>query len=174
MRQLVTLFLALPILLSAQRGRGRGATTDAKPVMEEGIPVTDPLVIAKCSGCHKKDEKGNLTRISWERTTPEGWEEAIKRMTRLNGVTLSPADSRAILKYLATYHGLAPEEAKPVLFLAEHRAVDEKEAPAELKGTCNYCHAYSRALSWRRPKADWLMLENMHMGLFITSETTFR
>ncbi len=60
------------------------------------------------------------------------------------------------------------------MFLAEHRAVDEKEAPAELQGTCNYCHAYSRALSWRRPKSDWLMLENMHMALFITSETTFR
>jgi quinohemoprotein amine dehydrogenase len=141
---------------------------------EPGIPVTDPLTIAKCGTCHTKDQKGNLSRISWERTTPEGWEEAIKRMSRLNGVTLSPSDSRAILKYLATYHGLAPEEAKPVVFLAEHRAVDEKEAPAELKGTCNYCHAYSRALSWRRPKADWLMLENMHMALFITSETTFR
>ena len=39
---------------------------------------------------------------------------------------------------------------------------------------CNYCHAYSRALTWRRPKSDWLMLENMHMAQFITSEMTFR
>jgi quinohemoprotein amine dehydrogenase len=145
-----------------------------KPATEPGIPVTDPLTLSKCGGCHTKDDKGNLSRISWERTTPEGWQEAIKRMGRLNGVTLSQSDSRAILKYLATYHGLAPEEAKPVMFLAEHRAIDEKEAPAELQGTCNYCHAYSRALSWRRPKSDWLMLENMHMAQFITSETAFR
>lgn len=164
---LACVLLALPTVLAVRAQ----APADAP---EPGIPVTDQLTISKCGTCHTKDQKGNLSRISWERTTPEGWEEAIKRMTRLNGVTLSPSDSRAILKYLATYHGLAPEEAKPVVFLAEHRAVDEKEAPAELKGTCNYCHAYSRALSWRRPKADWLMLENMHMGLFITSETTFR
>ena len=121
-----------------------------------------------------KDAKGNLTRISWERTTPEGWQEAIKRMQRLNGVTLSQSDSRAILKYLATYHGLAPEEAKPVMFLAEHRSVDEKDAVPELKGTCNYCHAYSRAFTWRRPKSEWLMLENMHMAQFVTAEPTFR
>ena len=146
----------------------------APDAQEEGIPVTNQLVISKCGTCHARDQKGNLSRISWERTTPEGWQEAIKRMGRLNGMKLSPSDSRAILKYLATYHGLAPEEAKPVMFLAEHRSVDEKPAPAELQGTCNYCHAYSRALSWRRPKSDWLMLENMHMAQFITAETTFR
>src|SRR5579862_5052648 len=92
---------------------------------EAGIPVTNQLVISKCGTCHAPDEKGNLSRISWERTTPEGWQEAIKRMVRLNGVKLTESDSRAIVKYLATYHGLAPEEAKPVMFLAEHRAVDE-------------------------------------------------
>ena len=150
------------------------APADDSSTPEPGFPVTDPLVLSKCGGCHAKDDKGNLSRISWERTTPEGWEEAIKRMTRVNGVTLSQSDSRAILKYLATYHALAPEEAKPVMFLAEHRAVDEKEAPKELQGTCNYCHAYTRALTWRRPKSDWRMLENMHMALFITSEVTFR
>lgn len=26
---------------------------------EEGIPVTDPLVIAKCCGCHTRDERGS-------------------------------------------------------------------------------------------------------------------
>jgi quinohemoprotein amine dehydrogenase len=150
------------------------APADDSSTPEPGIPVTDPLVLSKCGGCHAKDDKGNLSRISWERTTPEGWEEAIKRMTRVNGVTLSQSDSRAILKYLATYHALAPEEAKPVMFLAEHRAVDEKEAPKELQGTCNYCHAYTRALTWRRPESDWRMLENMHMALFITAEVTFR
>lgn len=149
----------------------------AKPVgelLEDGIPVTNQLVISKCGTCHARDEKGNLSRISWERTTPEGWEEAIKRMVRLNGLSLNATDARAILKYLATYHGLAPEEAKPVMFLAEHRASDEKAPPEELRGVCNYCHAYSRALTWRRTKTEWLWLENMHMAQFVTAETTFR
>src|SRR5215468_3950068 len=74
---------------AAQEGSG-----DAKA--EEGIPVTDPLVTAKCGTCHTKDDKGNLSRISWERSTPEGWEEAIKRMVRLNGLTISPAEAKSV------------------------------------------------------------------------------
>jgi quinohemoprotein amine dehydrogenase len=110
------------------------AATEEKP--EEGIPVTDPLVIAKCGTCHAKDEKGNLSRISLERATPEGWEEAIKRMVRLNGVTLAPAEARSILKYLSTYHGLAPEEAKPIMYMAEHRMQDEAVPNETVRTTC--------------------------------------
>ena len=54
-------------------------------------------VVAKCGGCHQQDAKGNMTRISWERTTPEGWELALKRMIRLNGVVLTTAEARAWL-----------------------------------------------------------------------------
>jgi quinohemoprotein amine dehydrogenase len=176
MRLLATLFLALPILMQAQggRGRGRGATTDEKPVMEEGIPVTDPLVIAKCSGCHKKDEKGNLTRISWERTTPEGWQEAIKRMVRLNGLELTPVEARAIVKSLSTDHGLAPEEAKPVMYFVEHRIQDEEFPNDTLREACAACHPIARARSWHRSKEEWDLLVNMHRGYFIVSEQSFR
>jgi quinohemoprotein amine dehydrogenase len=177
MRLLVTLSLALPILVHAQggRGRGRGATTDApKAVVEEGIPVTDPLVIAKCSGCHKQDEKGNLTRISWERTTPEGWQEAIKRMVRLNGLELKPEEARAIVKSLSTDHGLAPEEAKPVMYFVEHRIQDEEFPNDTVRETCAACHPIARARSWHRSKEDWDLLVNMHLGYFIVSEQSFR
>src|SRR5579871_2841456 len=102
-------------------GGGQAARAAAAEAPEEGIPVTDPLTITKCSGCHTKDDKGNLTRISWIRTTPEGWEEAIKRMMRLNGLKLEPAQAKSIVKYLSSSHGLAPEEAKPVMYMAEHR-----------------------------------------------------
>jgi quinohemoprotein amine dehydrogenase len=78
------------------------------PETEVGIPVTDNLTVERCSGCHKADDKSNLTRISWIRTTPEGWEEAIKRMVRLNGLALSPEDGRHILAYLAKDHGFGP------------------------------------------------------------------
>ena len=131
-------------------GGGRGGRGAPAGPSEEGIPVTDALVIAKCGTCHTKDDNGNLSRISWERATPEGWEEAIKRMVRLNGVQLTPAEARPILKYLSTYHGLAPEEAKPVMYMAEHRILDEPVPNETVRGTCMYCHALGRAFSWRR------------------------
>ena len=92
---------------------------------EVGIPVTDPLVLAKCGTCHAADEQGNLQGISWERATPEGWQEALKRMIRENDVSLTPPEARAIVKYLSTRHGLAPEESKPVMYYAERRVHDE-------------------------------------------------
>src|SRR5215510_15902571 len=76
-----------------------------KEMSEEGIPVTDQVVIERCSSCHKKDEKGRLTRISYERLTPEGWQQVIKRMVRLNGLSLTPDEARSIVKYLSNYHG---------------------------------------------------------------------
>ena len=157
----------------AQGRRGGGASAPAEKG-EEGIPVTDPLVISKCGTCHQKDEKGNLSRISWERTTPEGWEEAIKRMVRLNGVTLDPAEARPILKYLATYHGLAPEEAKPLMYIPEHRIQDEVIPNENLRATCNNCHAVGKALSWRRSKEDWKLLANMHVAFFPQADAAFR
>jgi len=141
---------------------------------EPGIPVTSDLVIAKCSGCHKKDDKGNLSRISWERSTPEGWEEAIKRMVRLNGLRIAPPDAKAILKYLSTNHGLAPEESKAIMYMAEHRIQDE-QIPNELYGNvCATCHALGRVASWRRTKEDWKLLSNMHIAFFSQAEQTFR
>ena len=46
---------------------GLMASVRAQGAEEEGIPVTDNLVIEKCSPCHTRDAKGNLTRISWKR-----------------------------------------------------------------------------------------------------------
>ena len=67
------------------------------PETEPGIPVTDSLTVQRCVGCHKPDEKQDLTRISWVRTTPGSWEVAIKRMVRLNGLSLTPEDARHIV-----------------------------------------------------------------------------
>jgi len=106
---------------------GTGVITqqdDAKK--DEGIPVTSALVRQKCATCHKADDQNRLTRISYRRTTPEGWEQTIKRMVTLNGVTLEPTEAREILRYLADHHGLAPEEAQPAAFEVEHRNIDYK------------------------------------------------
>jgi quinohemoprotein amine dehydrogenase len=161
-------------LASPQAGRGRGGPA-AEETPEEGIPVADPLVISRCGTCHTKDAKGNLSRISWERTTPEGWEEAIKRMVRLNGLTITPQEARSIVKYLASSHGLAPEEARPVMYVPEHRLIDETNIPSDtVHDTCANCHAFGRALSWRRTKADWQLLANMHAYLYSQADNIFR
>jgi quinohemoprotein amine dehydrogenase len=168
------LLIALPAQ-SQRNGNQAAGAPEAKPAAEEGIPVTDPLVISKCGACHTRDAKGNMLRISWERTTPEGWEEAIKRMVRLNGVDLTPTEARAILKYLSTYHGLAPEEAKPVMYFAEHRIQDETNIPNDpVRGACANCHAFGRALSWRRSAEDWKLLTNLHVAFYATADQAFR
>ena len=146
----------------------------AQRVAEPGIPVTDPLVIAKCGACHHQDDKGNLTRISWERTTPEGWEEVIKRMVRLNGLALKPEEARAIVKSLSTTHGLAPEEAKPVMYIPERRSVDESLPSEAVRQACASCHPIGRARSWHRSKEEWDLLVLMHRGYFTVAEQSFR
>lgn len=142
------------------------ADDKAKEAAEEGIPVVNQLVVDRCSSCHKKDEKGRLTRISYERTTPEGWQQIIKRMVRLNGVTVSPDDAKQIVKYLSNNHGLAPEEARPAFYEAEKRVLDEKIPDESLRATCVLCHSLGRVLSQRRSKEEWELLGNMHIGLF--------
>src|SRR5689334_17080524 len=83
-------------LHGAQEAR-KGAASAAN----DGIPVDSPLVRARCGSCHRADDKGRMTRISYRRATPENWERTIKRMVTLNHATLSPDDARNILKYLA-------------------------------------------------------------------------
>ncbi len=175
MRVLLASILVLPLLAQSQKPQAATSAESAKPAPEEGIPVTNALVIAKCGGCHTKDQHGNMLRISWERATPEGWEEAIKRMVRLRGVVLTPDEARSILKYLATYHGLAPEEAKPVMYYAEKRIQDETNIPTDnVRGACANCHALARPLSWRRTAEDWKLLANLHVALYPTADEAFR
>jgi quinohemoprotein amine dehydrogenase len=175
MKLLLATFLVLPLLAQNQKPQAAPSADPAKLPPVEGIPVTSQLVITKCGGCHTKDEKGNMLRISWERATPEGWEQAIKRMVRLRGVSLTPEEARSILKYLSTDHGLAPEEAKPVLYYAEHRIQDETNIPSDaVHGACANCHAMARGLSWRRTPQDWKLLANLHIALYPQADEPFR
>ena len=162
------LLLALPLNFAA---RSQSSPQDKpKEPGEDGIPVTSQLVIDKCSSCHKKDDKGRLTRISWERTTPEGWQQAIKRMVRLNGLTLTPDEARQIVRYLSSNHGLAPEEARPALYEVEHRIQDETVPDESVRNACVICHTYGRIISQRRSKEEWDLLVNMHIGYFPVAE----
>ncbi len=164
--------VAASIFFLALSAISQNAPEKPAPSHEDGIPVTDQLVVSKCSGCHQADAKGNLSRISNIRTTPEGWEEAIKRMIRLNGLVLSPDEARQILRYLSNSHGLAPEEAAPVAYYAERRLVDEKFTDPDIRHACGSCHAIARPLSWRRSPDDWKKLVNTHIALFPSIEFT--
>src|SRR5580704_3928206 len=135
----------------------------SSPAAEAGIPVNDPLVIAKCGKCHTRDENGNMQRISWERTTPEGWQNALRRMILANGVAVTPPEARLIVKYLSASHGLAPEEARPVLYSAERRIHEETNIPnTNLRNACAKCHAFALPLSWRRSQDDWKQFADSH------------
>jgi quinohemoprotein amine dehydrogenase len=130
---------------------------------EEGIPVTDPLVIAKCGACHASDARGNMQRISWSRTTPEGWQDVLKDMIVMNGLSVTPEEARPIVKYLSTTHGLAPEESRPVMFDAERRVREETNIPTDsLRTACARCHSFTRALSWRRSREEWKQFSDSH------------
>jgi len=77
-------------------------------------------------------------------------------------------------EYLSTYHGLGPEEAKPLMYIPEHRIQDEVIPNETIRTTCNNCHALGKALSWRRSKEDWKLLTNMHVAFFPQAEVAFR
>jgi quinohemoprotein amine dehydrogenase len=165
------LFLQAALVLAY--GATLSLAQESKPT--EGIPISDPLTIAKCGGCHQRDANGMMRRLSYMRTTPEVWEEAIKRMVRLNGLAIKPEEARDILRYLSANNGLAPEEAKPIFWEAEHRLFRDQsdKIPSDaLQHTCNYCHTIGRVLGQRRTKDDYDKLIAMHIGLFPGAENT--
>jgi quinohemoprotein amine dehydrogenase len=144
---------------------------------EPGIAINDQLTINKCGGCHSRDSAGMMRRLSYMRTTPEVWEESIKRMVRLNGLSIQPAEAHEILRYLSANNGLAPEEAKPIFWEAEHRLFRDQsdKVPADaLQHTCNYCHTIGRVLGQRRTREDYEKLISTHIGLFPGAENQFR
>jgi len=152
---------------------GQSAAAPAPPP-QVGIPVTDQAVIKACGGCHRPDDKQQLSRISFRRTTPEGWERTITRMMALNNLKIDAATARQVVKSLSNSHGLAPEEARPIRNEVERRLADET-VPKEIEGTCNSCHSVGRALMQRRTKPDWELLIAMHRGYYpIIDRQTYR
>jgi quinohemoprotein amine dehydrogenase len=149
-----------------------GATPAPPP--QVGIPVTDQTVVKACAGCHRPDDKQQLSRISFRRTTPEGWERTITRMMALNGVKIDAPTARQVVKYLSNSNGLAPEEARPIRNEVERRLADET-VPKEIEGTCNACHSVGRILSQRRTRQEWELLIAMHRGYYpIIDRQTYR
>lgn len=163
--------LTLALAQAAQTPPTQSAAPTQKP--EEGIPIADATVQKACSGCHRADEKGQLTRISFQRNTPEGWQDTIRRMVALNGLKIDPATARDVVKYLSNHLGLAPEEAKAAAFEVERRLPDYKySASDDVQNTCNKCHSLGRVISQRRTRSEWDLLIAMHRGAYPLIDTS--
>lgn len=134
---------------------------------QDGIPITDKTVRAACGSCHAADDKQQMSRISFQRNTPEGWQDTIKRMVALNGVKLEPQTAREVVRQLSNHLGLAPEEARAAAFEVERRTPDYKyETSKETEATCNACHSMGRVISQRRTRGEWELLVSMHRGWY--------
>jgi quinohemoprotein amine dehydrogenase len=154
-----------------------GGVLHAQGVGPPGLPIDDRLTIQKCGGCHQPDANGMMTRISYMRTSPEIWEQAIKRMIRLNGLSATPQEVRDIVRYLSNNNGLAPEEMAAGFFEVEHRTQgyqDDHVPDPVLQGTCNRCHSIGRVVAQRRTREDYEYLLSMHIGLFPGADNVFR
>ncbi len=177
MKRLLLSALGVLILGSAVAARmPQAATTTAQapaaPAMpgatsDEGIPITHAKVKTVCGDCHKTDDKGRMSRISYRRTTPEGWQETIRRMVTLNKAEIEPADAREIVKYLSDNLGLAPEESKPAYFESERRLIDfTYKANTDTAAVCSSCHSIGRVMLQRRTGKEWDLVLAMHRGWY--------
>lgn len=163
---------------NGRRGRGqRGgddADAEAKPEKKPkpGIPVTDTLLQARCIGCHPRDDRGHMSRISYLRKSPEAWAATLKRMGRLFQVQLSPAEAKHMVRYLANDHGLTRSEAERALYESERRVHwSEEFHDADFKQACAQCHPLGRVLAQQRDEEEWQLLRATHVAYFPLSRT---
>jgi quinohemoprotein amine dehydrogenase len=138
-----------------------------RSIEDEGYPIENETVIARCSRCHERDDEGRMSRISYERKTPEGWQTSLRRMVALNNVEISPEDAREVVRYLANNQGLAPEELEPGRFEVERRLIEHVyEADRDVEFTCIQCHSMGRVITQRRTREEWELLLATHRGLY--------
>lgn len=162
-----TLFI---VLTSAQSSAAQASATPRQRG-PEGTPITSDAVIRNCAACHARDTTGRMTRISYVRKTPEGWETSVRRMVTLNGVRLEPDDAREIVRYLSNTLGLAPDELRPGRFEVERRLVDYTYSPdKDTENTCKPCHSMGRVITQRRTGEEWALLVATHRGYYPLSE----
>ena len=155
--------LALSVTVSIARAQAGPAKPDPLP----GFPVTSDVVVRNCSACHTRDSTGRMSRISYLRKNPEGWQTSVRRMATLNGVQLDAATAREVVRYLADQQGLAPEEAEPGRFEVERRADDYSyKGDKDTEETCKACHSLGRVILQRRTKDEWELLIATHRAYY--------
>lgn len=159
--------LAVLGVLLAWSPRAPQVTPSPTQEAEDGYAITDQTVVDRCSRCHLVDDQGRMSRISYLRKTPEGWQTSIRRMASLHGARLNAEDARAIVRYLANEQGIAPEELRPGRFEVERRMIDhDYEGDSGVEYTCIQCHSMGRVITQRRTEEEWGLLLATHRGLY--------
>ena len=161
------LIAGLAVLTPPAAGQGAGSNGE-----DAGIPVDNQAVIRNCSACHEIDDSGRMSRLSYLRKTPEGWQTSIRRMIALNGLEIDPASAREVVRYLSNNHGLAPEELRLGMFEVERRMIDFEYDNEDTNEACVPCHSLGRVITQRRTEEEWNLLMSTHRGYYPLSERT--
>lgn len=154
------------VLLSAAIPSEEDLRADRIGATDPGIPVTSELVVQNCVACHPMDDQGRMSRISYMRKTPEGWQESLLRMVALQGLEIDPETAREVVRYLSDEHGLAPEELRPSLWAVERRTSADPYPHEVTRQTCAACHSVGRAVTQRRTEEEWTLLTETHRGYY--------
>ena len=163
-------------LLSITQGFILAALSGLVFSAQAGSP--EQIIRNNCVGCHLPEADGRLSRISYQRRTPEGWEMTIARMQLMHHVKISdqeiPITDEIIgklVKYFADRQGLAPAETADYRYILERRLnVIEQHPDAEFAVMCARCHSGARVALQRRNEQEWKHLVHFHLGQFPTSE----
>ncbi len=140
----------------------------AASLCAEGLPVKNQLVREACGACHRVDTEQRMSRISYMRKTPEGWEETLQRMVRLHKVSLSSSDAREIVRYLSDTQGLTASELEKVSYALEQRDEPEQVPNEAAKKACATCHSYAKVALQRRTKEEWFKLKDFLLAMYPT------
>ena len=128
------------------------------------------IIDRTCAACHT-GTSGELTRISEQRKTPEGWWMTISRMEKSNGLVLSKEEKKSVVKYLSDTQGLNPEESEPYRYILEKQPnIQEAKRDQLFTDMCNRCHSAARIGLQRRTKVEWDKLIDFHVGYFPSVE----
>lgn len=140
------------------------------PTFSLGVE-TEAILQERCALCHKPEADRKLSRISYQRKTPEGWLMTISRMERTQGLRLTREERDALVQYLSDEQGLAPDEIKGLTYLLERRDWLVEEVPdPHIKATCTRCHSYGRIALDRREPQEWQLLVDFHVGAYPMAE----
>lgn len=135
---------------------------------DHGDQAKVPVVLTKCAVCHRPDERGRLSRIAFQRKTPEGWQQTVRRMIRLHGLSISVDEAKAVVKYLSDHQGLAPAEVRPIAYDLERRDITERIPDEAVRLACVRCHSFARIAAQRRTVEEWRKLKTFHLAVFPT------
>ena len=168
LRLQLAVLVALAAPLSTLEAQQRDTTS--------GFAIREPAILSSCSSCHVADSSSVVSRLSFMRKTPEGWEMSIRRMVSLYKVPLDTTSARRIVRYLSDNQGLAPEEARPARFESERRMIDYTyAADTNTETACRACHSMGRVLLQRRTREEWGLLIATHRGLYpLVDNQSFR